>query len=237
VGLKSFSIAMLAKRDCPAPAFANVPAVYEALLDVFAPLDVTLRIDDGDVETIARLDPARVFGTMPLWCDEELARDALTKCKPALGVDVIAELYDRIARAGTVKSLYVSAQGPLFHRVPGTDAPAWYGRWRADSLRELAIASFVWTAEPTRGFELRCPLSGYPFTSTRPLVRGSLADGDPAVAAENRARLFAALAGVRSAIGFDSHEVRWESEGDYGGLYPDDRREIWKRWLPTLNTG
>jgi hypothetical protein len=235
VGFKSFRLELEAHRDVPPPAFATaIPQLFEALLDVFAPLDVTYAIDGGDFVRVTRLDPVRAFANEPLWCDEELTRDALTRCKPGLGTDVVTELYDRFAGIAP-QSFYISAEGALRHHAPGTDEPAWYGRWRSTHLHELCTVSFHWTADPWRGFELRCPLSGYPFTSVRPLVRGSLADGDPAIAAENRALLFPALAKVRGALGFDPHEVEWGHDAaDYGPLFPDDRRDIAKRWLPLL---
>lgn len=233
MGLKTFYLAMAVSGDEPPEVATAVPAMFEALLDIFAPLDLTYRIDDGDFVRVARLDPARAFNAEPLWCDEELTRDALTRCSPALGTDVVAELCDRLAGA-RARTFYVSAEGALRHRAAGTAEAAWYGRWRTTHLHELATVSFTWTADPLRGFELRCPLSGYPFTAVEPLVRGSLADGDPAIAAANREAMFPALCRVRAALGLDRGEVTWSNEGDYGALYRADRADIWKRWLPRL---
>ena len=235
MGFKAFSLDMQVHRDAKPVAFATgVPAMFEALLDVFAPLDVTFKIDDGDVVRIARIDPVRSYNAEPLWCDEELTRDALTRCKPTLGTDVVAELYERFAGTSP-KKVCVSAEGALLHRAPGTDEPAWWGRWRSSYLHELCEVHFWWTDEPWRGFELLCSISGYPFTSVRPLVRGTLAKGDPVIALENRELLFPALARVRAALGFDRHEVTWgNARGDYGAAFPDDRKDIWKRWLPQL---
>ena len=229
MGFKQFLLEMQVKDGAPPPVFATAaPAMFEALIDVFAPLDVMIHIDDEQLR-IARIDPVRVFGTQPLWCDEELTRDALTRCGPTLGTDVIAELYERLAGIAPT-SFYVSAEGALFHRAAGTDAPAWYGRWRGSGLWELASVAFHWTKDPWRGLEMKCPLSGYPFTALRPLV-SRLADGDPALAAENRALWLPHLSKVRAALGFDREEVEWGTTGDFDA---SDHAEIRKGWLPKL---
>src|SRR5512139_2710633 len=114
---------MEVKSDAP-PAFATaIPALFEALLDVFAPLDVHVHIDDERLR-IARFDPVRVFETVPLYCDEELTRDALTRCRPTLGTDVVAELHERLAGIAP-RVFYISAEGAVLHRAANTDAPAW----------------------------------------------------------------------------------------------------------------
>ena len=236
MGFKAFYRAMTVKDGARAPAFATaVPAMFEALQDIFAPLDVTYRIDDESWVHIARLDATRSFNTTPLWCDEELTRDALTRCTPTLGTDVIAELCDRLA-GRTPAWFYISAEGALRHRAAGDTEPAWYGRWRHEVLDELVTVSFTWTKDPLRGFEMRCPLSGYPFTAVQPMVRGNLVDGDAATAAHNRAALIPSLCRVREALGFDRAEIDWHNDGDYGALYPIDRADLWKTWLPKLAT-
>ena len=212
---------MQVRFDAPPPAFATaVPAMFEALAGVFAPLDVMLHIDD-DSEHIARIDPVRAFGAIPLWCDEELTRDALTRCAPTLGIDVIAELHERLAGSAPARFV-VSARGALLHRA--AQAPAWYGRWRAAELTELVTVHFQWTEDPWRGFILTAPTGGYPFTAVR-LTTTKATDGDPAIAAENRALWIPALAGVRAALGFDREEVEWRVVGDTAAR---------KDWLPQL---
>ena len=214
---------MQVKPDTPPPVFATaVPAMFEALLDVFAPLDVLVEVDD-DFYRVSRIDPVRVFATEPLWCDEELTRDALTRCPPTLGTDVVAELHERLAGIAPTM-FYVAAKGAVHHRVEGTDAPAWYGRWRGAGLADLVTIKFRW-AMLWRGFEVQS-LGGYPFAPVRPLVN-RFADGDAAIATQNRALWLPALANVRAALGFDREEVEWRIEGDGSA-------EIRKDWLPHL---
>lgn len=221
------SLRMQVKPEAPPPVFATgVPAMFDALLDVFAPLDVRVGID-GDQYLVARIDPDRVFATEPLWCDEELTRDVLTRCRPTLGTDVVAELHDRLA--GIAPSAFeIEARGAVFHRLPGTDAPAWYGRgrarWTRDGLHDLVTIKFRW-ATAWRGFEL-ATINGYPFVSLRPLASGFVA-GDDGVAADNRALWFPAIANVRAALGFDREEVEWRIEGSL------DAR-VRKDWLARL---
>ena len=227
MGFRSLTLCMEVKSDVP-PAFATaIPAMFEALLDVFAPLEVSILVDDRWTE-IERFDPARRFETSPLWCDEELTRDPINRCAPTLGTDVVAELHDRLAGI-TPKKFFVAADGAVLHRAPGTDAPAWYGRWRGAGLWELAHVSFTWTDDPWRGIEMRCPLGGYPFTPIRPLVKGRLVEGDPALAAENRALWLPSLCKLRAALGFDREEVAWHTDGDY------DDDELPNHWLPALD--
>jgi hypothetical protein len=173
------------------PPGGGTAALLEALLDVFAPLDVRV----GDDLRIARLDPVRTFGTTPLWCDEELTRGALTRCKPTLGTDVVAELYERAL--GTTA---IVARGAI--RLED----GWYGRWCNAELRDVVEVRFSWP----EGFALELPLRGFPFTATRPLAK-RLDAGDPAVAAAHRALWLPALCQVRTALGLDREEVRWET--------------------------
>lgn len=227
MGFRQFLLEMKVVDGAPPPAFATaVPAMFEALIDVFAPLDVTIHVDDERLH-LARIDPVRAFGTQPLWCDEELTRDALTRCPPALGTDVIAELHERLAGIAPA-TFYISAEGAVLHRAFGTDTPAWYGRWRGAGMWELATVAFHWTTDPWRGFEMTCPLSGYPFTPIRPLVRDQLVDGDPALAADNRALWLPHLCKVRAALGFDREEVEWGTTGDAA------MTDVRKHWLPPL---
>lgn len=177
-------------HDGVMPPRASSAAILEALHDVFAPLDVMV----GDART-ARLDPARVFGTTPLWCDEELTRGPLTRCAPTLGTDVIAELV-----ASQVGLASIAARGA----VRLTDG--WYGRWCRGELHDIVEVRFAWPA----GFELRLPLRGFPFAAIRPLAK-RLEIGDPALAAAHRALWLPALCRVRDAIGLDRDEVRWET--------------------------
>jgi hypothetical protein len=236
VGFQPFHISMRPKYglEVPPPAFATaVPAMFEALLDVFAPLSVALAIDDDLSIRIERLDEERRYGSQPLWCDEELTRHPLTSCKPDLGADVIAELYDRLANT-TPKWLYVSAQGALRHVSAGTTTPAWYGHWRMDqTLRELATVSFTWTRDPLREFDMYCPLSGYPFTATKPLHRPELGNGDFQLARQNRELLMPALCRVREALGFDREEVYWHIDGH--SYEKRDFIDLQTRWLPVLS--
>ncbi len=209
---------MRVKDGVAPPAHATaVPALFEALLDVFAPLEVAIAIDDAQID-IARIDPVRGFGTDALWCDEELTRDPLTRCSPALGTDVVAELHDRLAGIAPAR-FAIHATGAVHHRAAGAAAPAWYGRWRSDGLNAIVTIAFDDT-----GFSLQCPLDGYPFMPIRPLA-GKLAAGDRALAAENRALWLPALCNVRAALGFDREEVKWSALGD---------ALLRKDWLPRL---
>lgn len=178
-------------NDGVPPPVGGAAAVLEALLDVFAPLDVLV----GDELRVARLDPVRTFGTTPLWCDEELTRGPLTRCRPTLGTDVVAELVERaIGHAAIV------ARGAI--RLED----GWYGRWCSGELRDVVEVRFAWPA----GFSLELPLRGYPFTAVRPLAK-RLEIGDRGVAAAHRARWLPALCKVRGALGLDREEVRWET--------------------------
>jgi hypothetical protein len=209
---------MKVKDGVPPPAYATaVPALFEALLDVFAPLEVAVAIDDAQLE-IARVDPVRGFGTDALWCDEELTRDPLTRCSPALGTDVVAELHDKLAGIAPAR-FAIHAAGAVRHRAAGTATAAWYGRWRSDGLQSIVTVGF-----DQRGFALDCPLDGYPFMPVRPLA-SKLAAGDRALAAENRALWLPALCDVRAALGFDREEVEWSALGD---------ALLRKDWLPRL---
>jgi hypothetical protein len=216
--LNKLIVDMQVRGDAPPCAFATaVPALFEALADVFAPLDVV--IGHGH---IARLDPVRVFNTVPLWCDEELTRDPLTRCLPTLGTDVIAELHEACADLAPPEVI-IDAQGALLHRAAHTAAPAWYGRWCSEQLRDIISVHVRWT-ERSRGFALHCELGGYPFTATR-LTTNRATDGDAAIAAENRALWLPALCRVRAAFGFDREEVEWRVLGDAAAR---------KDWLPHL---
>lgn len=211
---------MNVRDGAPPPVFATaVPALFDALLDVFAPLDVSIAIGD-DTLACARIDSVRVFGTEPLWCDEELTRDVFTRCPPTLGTDVVAELYERLAGLAPA-SFEVTAAGACKLIAHGGDAPAWYGRWRGDGLQALVTIVIHWTKR--RGVELRCPLDGYPFAPVRPRT-SRLSPGDRAVAAENRALWLPAVCNIRQALGFDREEIEWTT----------DDPNLRKDWLPRL---
>jgi hypothetical protein len=215
------------------------PAVFEALLDVFAPRVLWLQINGRDTAELDRIVPAAGWGAQPLWMGETLVPGAvLTVCPPGSGAALIAEMKARLAQ-GNVSSLFVSAQGALRHQAPETSHPAWYGRWKIETppaLLDLIAVRLQWT-DDMRAFELDLPMSGYPLTATRLEPDGFVDDGDLVVAAANRATVLSALERVPAALGLVPGEYRWSNGGDYAPLFPADAADIRQEWLPRVNGG
>lgn len=131
-------------------------------------------------------------------------------------------------------SLFISANGALRHRAPGTAAADWYGRWQLETgaLLDLVEVRLQWT--DLHGFELELPHSGYPLTTVRLRGDDSVGPGDPEAARANRAAILPVLAGIPKCLGLAADEVVGSNGGDYAPLYPDDAIELRGIWLPRL---
>jgi hypothetical protein len=235
LSLKLFTLDMRVAAGATAkrPASEGVPAMFEALLEVFAPRDIAMWID-GRETTVDRIDRQRSYGDEPLWLGEEITGDALTGCPPGPARELVHEA--RAVLAGRLpERLVVRATGALLHQAPWTPRPAWFGRWRVDhpALHELVSVRYERSAA-RHAFEFILPLSGYPLTSSRLTGEAHLDPGDRASAAVNRATLIPVIARVRDAFGFELDDVDWSNGGDYHALYPHDRADVEKVWLPAL---
>jgi hypothetical protein len=219
------------------PLVEGVPSAFEALLDVFSPRIVDVMVDDRR-SRLERGAPGHDHEDIPLWFDEEVVEDqTLTKCWAGGTGALVHALGDRLARESP-GVLAISAVGALRHRPPGMDI-AWYGRWKITDplvLWELAEVRIEAAAEGF-WFSLDLPLYGYPLTSTRLGTRSRVEDGDPAVAAANRAAIIPILGRVPESLGFETSEVRWSTGGDGGPVHPADARDIEDVWLPRLRAG
>lgn len=206
------------------------PALFESLLDVFAPFELAYRTDGGDQVDIKR---AMVGG---LWPGEQRNGDDVLTRYSATGKEVVGELRDRLARTSP-RQIWASAEVALCHRAPGTAAPAWYGRWQVGPgvYHELATVRFYWTDDDLREVDVTFPLAGYPLTSTQLTAQQSVVDGDGATAIANRELILPALARVRGALGLDPSQAQWSNHGEYGFHYPGDEAEIEQKWLPLLD--
>jgi len=121
--------------------------------------------------------------------------------------------------------------------APGTNHPAWYGRWKIETppcLIELVTVRLQWT-DDLHAFELDLQNGGYPLTSVRLAAHGGLDDGDASAAAESRATILPVLERVPGCLGLARGEFDWSNGGDYGPLYPQDAAEIRNVWVPRLN--
>jgi hypothetical protein len=207
--------------------------MFEALLEVFAPREIAMWIDGAET-VVDRIDRDRSYGDDPLWLGEEVTGDALTGCPPGPARQLIGEA--RTALAGKLPDkLLVRATGALLHQAPWTPRPGWFGRWRVDhpALHEVVVVRYERSAA-RHVLELSLPLSGYPLTSSRLTGESRIDPGDPASAAVNRANIVPVVARVRDALGYAAADVEWSNGGDYHALYPADRADLDKVWLPAL---
>jgi hypothetical protein len=215
------------------PIAESAAAVFERLLEVFAPRVLWIQLDGRDVVELRRADgngdePAR-------WLDEEIRPgEVLTRCPPGPAADLVRELRGALA-ARNPASLFVSANGALRHRAPGTGEADWYGHWQLETgaLLDLVEIRLQWT-EDMHGFELELPHSGYPLTTLQLRDDGSVGPGDPDAARSNRTTIMPVLAAIPGCFGLASDQVRWSNGGDYSPLSPDDAAELRGVWLPRL---
>lgn len=235
MSLKTCSFDMdVPRRVSPGrPLAEGAPAVFEHLLEVFAPRTLWIQLDGRDVVELRRTDDAGAERSR--WSGEELRPgDLLTRCSPGPGADLVRELRAALA-ARNPTSLFIGANGALRHRAPGTAAADWYGHWQLETgaLLDLVEIRLQWT-DDMHGFEFELPHSGYPLTSV--LLRGddSVGPGDPEAAHANRAAILPVLAGIPGCLGLTADQVRWSNGGDYAPLFPDDAADLRGVWLPRL---
>lgn len=234
MSLKTCSFDMDALRgvSLQRPLAEGAPTVFEHLLEVFAPRALWVQLDGRDVVELRRTDGG---GTEARWLDEEiLPGQVLTRCPPGAAADLVRELRATLA-ARNPASLFVSANGALRHRAPGTAEADWYGHWQLETgaLLDLVEIRLQWT-EDTHGFELELPHSGYPLTTLQLHGDGSVGPGDPDAARGNRSTIMPVLAAIPGCLGLASDQVRWSNGGDYAPLFPDDAAELRGVWLPRL---
>jgi len=233
MSLKSCSFDMDVPRGVllERPLAETAPAVFEHLLEVFAPRVLWIQVDGDDVVELRRTDGGTEGAR---WLDEEIhAGEVLTRCLPGPAAGLVHEL--RATRAGRdPASLFIGANGALHHRAPGTAAAGWYGRWQLDTgaLLDLVEVRLQWT--DLHGFELELPHSGYPLTTVQLRGDDSVGPGDPDAARANRATILPVLAGIPGCLGLAAEEVVWSNSGDYAPLFPDDAVELRGVWLPRL---
>jgi hypothetical protein len=231
VSFKSCSFVLEIDRTIrrPRPLAEATPALFESLLDTFAPFEIAYRVDGGHQVDIER---AMVGGLWP--GEQQQGGDVLTRCTPAK--EIVGELRDRLAGTSP-QQIWASAEVALFHHAAQASRPAWHGRWRTSptTYRELASVRFYWTDLDLREVEIAFPLSGYPLTSTRLTGSASIEEGDGATAVVNRELILPALARVRGALGLTAAQARWSTHGEYGFHYPDDEADIQQKWLPLLD--
>lgn len=214
------------------PLAEGAPAVFERLLEVFAPRSLWVQLDGRDVVELRRTDAdaeqARWFG------EEIVPGEPLTRCPPGPAADLVRELRATLATRNPA-SLFIGANGALRHRASGTAEEGWYGRWQLETgaLLDLLEVRLQWT-EDMHGFELELPHSGYPLTTVRLCSDGSVGAGDLDAARANRAAILPVLAEVPGCLGLTADQVRWSNGGDYGPLFPDDAAELRGVWLPRL---
>jgi hypothetical protein len=209
-----------------------VPAVFEHLLEVFAPRVLWIQLDGRDIVELRRTDGGTEDAR---WLDEEIRPGhVLTLCRQGPAVDLVRELRATLVARNPV-SLFVSANGALRHRAPGTAAADWYGRWQLETgaLLDLVDVRLQWT-DDMHGFELELPHSGYPLTTVQLRGDDSVDPGDPDAARTNRATILPVLAGIPGCLGLAADQVRWSNGGDYAPLFPGDAAELRGVWLPRL---
>lgn len=214
------------------PLAEGAPTVFEHLLEVFAPRALWIQLDGRDVVELCRTDGG---GTEARWLDEEiLPGQVLTRCPPDGAANLVRELRATLATRNPT-SLFVSANGALRHRAPGTAAADWYGHWQLDTgtLLDIVEIRLQWTDE-MHGFELELPHSGYPLTTVQLRGDDSVGPGDPEAARANRAAILPVLAGIPGCLGLAADQVRWSNGGDYAPLFPDDAADLRGVWLPRL---
>lgn len=214
------------------PLAEAAPAVFERLLEIFAPRVLWIQLDGGDVVELRRTDGRGVEGTR--WLDEETrSGEVLTRCPPGPAAGLVCELRATLA-ARNPASLFISANGALRHRVPGTSAADWYGRWQLETgaLHDLVEVRLQWT--DLHSFELELPHSGYPLTTVQLRGDDSVGPGDPEAARANRAAILPVLAGIPGCLGLAADQVRWSNGGDYAPLFPDDAADLRGVWLARL---
>lgn len=231
----SFDLEIAPGAQLPRPLSEGVPSALEALLDAFSPRIVDVMVDDRP-SRLERHAPGHDHGDIPLWFDEEVvAEQTLTKCWAGGTGALVHALGDRLARESP-RVLSIRGVGGLRHRPPGMDT-AWYGRWKIDNPSVLWEVAEVRVEANPEGFRLSfaLPLYGYPLTSTRLGPRGHVEDGDPMVAAANRAAIIPILGRVSTCLGLATSDARWSMGGDATTIPPDDHREMSDVWLPRLN--
>lgn len=222
---KAYSVVLQMRQPPARPLADAAPAVFEHLLSIFAPRRFVYAVDLGELRYLSHGERGR-------WNGEELTTDALTLCPRGDAGELVAELRRALATTGPAQ-LWVGAEGALHHRAPRAHAPAWHGRWRMGRLlNELVELAFGWS-DDLRGLEIRFPNEGYPLTATELRAQPSgerwIDGGDPTAAADNRAQVFEALAGLPGVLGLGSTDIAWELHGDANALaarYPDDARAL-----------
>jgi hypothetical protein len=215
------------------PIAEGAAAVFERLLEVFAPRVLWIQFDGHGPVELSRTDDGDT--EQARWLGEEIrAGNVLTRCPLGPAADLVRELRGRLA-AGNYASLFVSANGALRHRAPGTAEADWYGHWQLETgaLLDLVEIRLQWT-EDMHGFELELPHSGYPLTTLQLRGDGSVGPGDPDAARGNRTTIMPVLAAIPGCLGLASDQVRWSNGGDYAPLFPDDAAELRGVWLPRL---
>lgn len=235
MSLKSCSFDM----DVPLTAVPRRPiaegaaAVFEHLLEVFAPRVLWIQLDGRDVVELRRTHDGGT-GEARWFAEEIRPGEMLTRCPPGPAADLVRELRATLA-ARNPASLFIGANGALRHRAPGTAAADWYGRWQLETgaLLDLVEVRLQWT-EDTHAFELELPHSGYPLTTVQLRGDDSVGPGDPEVARANRAAILPVLAAIPGCLGLAADQVRWSNGGDYAPLFPDDAAELRGVWLPRL---
>lgn len=235
MSLKTCSFDMDVPRDVslPRPLEEGAPAVFEHLLEVFAPRVLWIQLDGRDVVELRRTDDGGTDEAR--WLDEEIRPgEVLTRCRPGPAVDLVRELRAILA-ARNPASLFVGANGALRHRAPGTLDLDWYGRWQLETsaLLDLVEVRLQWT-EGMHAFEFELPHSGYPLTTVQLRSNNSTGPGDPAAARANRAVILPVLMAIPRCLGLTAEQVEWSNGGDYAPLFPDDAAELRGVWLPRL---
>jgi hypothetical protein len=208
-------------------------AVFEHVLEVFAPHTLWIQLEGRDVVELRRTEGG---AEQARWVDEEIRPgEPLTRCPPGPAADLVRELR-AILVSRDPSSLFIGANGALRHRAPHTVAADWYGHWQLDTGARLDLVEvrLQWT-DDLHGFELELPHSGYPLTSVQLCGDGSVEPGDPAAAHANRAAILPVLAGIPGCLGLTADQVRWSNGGDYAPLFPDDATDLREVWLPRLS--
>lgn len=217
------------------PIAEGAAAVFEHLLEVFAPRDLRVQLDGRDVVQLHRTEDSG--NDQVRWLDEEIRPgQMLTRCPPGPAADLVRELRATLA-AFNPASLYVGANGALRHRAPGTAEADWYGRWQLETgvLLDLLEVRLQWT-DDMHAFEFELPHSGYPLTTLQLRGDDSVDPGDLDVARANRAAILPVLMAIPRCLGLTAEQVEWSNGGDYARLFPDDAAELRGVWLTRLRT-
>jgi hypothetical protein len=214
------------------PIADALPAMFECVGDVLAPLQITYRLEGK--EELDRLGGS----ALGLWPGEEASDgDPITRIVTPRSAGLVAELREALAGA-PARAVYASGTCAVRCYAHAGASPAWQARWRygKTGFYELATLAYM-RDEYEHHVQIEFPAEGYPLTPVRPSIDRIEQDGDSAIAAQNRALILPALGRVRGALGLAPGDVRWTEQSDISHRFPELFEEIEKTWMPKIEAG